>query len=490
MGSELNHPPSVDRATRPATGRGLAGLVLLLFALVAVLAASLFWLTLRLRAELRVQLLERDGNTLAEVARVMVAERLPEEEVGLTFDEPAVQMPVVLKLASQRGVIGARLYDGEGAFVAGFPKHLRGVPLVPGVRDQMLALRAVSRYLPEVEPADIIRPEFLPNTVAGDTIRLREVTLPLYRAGQTRPAGIAQLLMEGDSLATQYQNLDRHLAATGLVILLGASVLLCGTVIFAWNRLARSRRLLQERTLNLEQLNRELTFALKTAAVGSVTAHLLHGLKSPLTGLKNFASRRSRTAGEDTEEWRDVLEVTRKMQAMVADVAALLNDSGSTRDHLVQLADFRRQLAGRLANRFPKVVLELSLDGDEVTTLSARDVSLMYFILEQLVENAVQAAGEDQPVRIDGRVADYTLLLDVTDRGPGIAEELRDQLFTPVQSTKAGGTGIGLAICRHLAGSMNAQLELVQTGREGSRFRLSLPLHLTPAEVAAEQVAR
>jgi signal transduction histidine kinase len=342
MGSELNHPPSVDRATRPATGRGLAGLVLLLVALVAVLAASLFWLTLRLRAELRVQLLERDGDTLAEVARVMVAERLPEEEVGLTFDEPAVQMPVVLKLASQRGVIGARLYDGEGAFVAGFPKHLRAVPLAPGVRDEMLALRAVSRYWPEVEPADIIRAEFLPNPVAGDTIRLREVTLPLYRAGQTRPAGIAQLLLEGDSLAAQYQNLDRHLAATGLVILLGASLLLCGTVSFAWSRLARSRRLLQERTLNLEQLNRELTFALKTAAVGSVTAHLLHGLKSPLTGLNNFASRRSRTAGEDTEEWRDVLEVTRKMQAMVADVATLLNDSGATREHAVPLADFRR----------------------------------------------------------------------------------------------------------------------------------------------------
>ncbi len=490
MGSELNHPPSVDRAPPPATGRGVAGLILLLFALVVVLAASLFWLTLRLRAELRVQLLERDGDTLAEVARIMVAERLPEEEVGLTFDEPAVQMPVVLKLASQRGVIGARLYDGEGVFVAAFPKHLRAVPLAAGELNQFLGLKAVSRYLPEVKPAEIIRAEFLPHTVAGDTIRLREVTLPLYRAGQTRPAGIAQLLMEGDSLATQYQNLDRHLAATGLVILLGASVLLCGTVIFAWTRLARSRRLLQERTLNLEQLNRELTFALKTAAVGSVTAHLLHGLKSPLTGLKNFVSRRSRTAGEDTEEWRDVLEVTRKMQAMVADVATLLNDSGSTRDQAVRLADFRQQLAGRLANRFPKVPVALSLTGGDDTTLSAREVSLMNFILEQLVENAIQAAGEDQPVRIDGRIADYTLILDVTDHGPGIADELRDQLFNPVQSTKAGGTGIGLAICRHLAGSMQAQLELVQTGLRGSRFRLSLPLgRLTQATVTAQSAS-
>lgn len=467
----------------------MAGLVLLLFALLTVLAASLFWLTLGLRAELRVQLLDREGATLAEVARVMVADPLPEEEVGLTFDEPAVQMPVVLKLASQRGVIGARLYNGEGEFVAAFPKHLRAAPLATDVREQAVALKAVSRFLPAVEPAEIIRPELLQASAVAGALRLREVTLPLYRAGQTRPAGIAQLLMEGDSLAMQYQNLDRHLAATGLVILLGASLLLCGTVVFAWNRLARSRRLLQERTLNLEQLNRELTFALKTAAVGSVTAHLLHGLKSPLTGLKNFASRRSRTAGEDTEEWRDVLEVTRKMQSMVTDVARLLNDSGSMRDHKVLLADFRRQLADRFANRFPNVEVELSLSGDEFTALSARDVSLMNFILEQLVENAIQAAGEDQPVRIDGRIADFTLILDVTDCGPGIAEELKDQLFNPVQSTKAGGTGIGLAICRHLAGSMKAHLELVQTGLGGSRFRLSLPIHLTPDEVAAEQVA-
>jgi hypothetical protein len=51
---------------------------------------------------------------------------------------------------------------------------------------------------------------------------------------------------------------------------------------------------------------------------------------------------------------------------------------------------------------------------------------------------------------------------------------VRQQLFSPVQSTKAGGSGIGLAISRQIAASIGARLELVRSGPDGTEFSLSL----------------
>ena len=70
----------------------------------------------------------------------------------------------------------------------------------------------------------------------------------------------------------------------------------------------------------------------------------------------------------------------------------------------------------------------------------------------------------------------------VTDQGPGLPAAVQAALFTPVTSTKAGGTGIGLALSGQLARHLGAELGLVRTGADGTEFCLRLP---SSAEVPA-----
>ena len=65
------------------------------------------------------------------------------------------------------------------------------------------------------------------------------------------------------------------------------------------------------------------------------------------------------------------------------------------------------------------------------------------------------------------------ILIDVIDNGPGVPQEIKDEIFSPFFTTKETGTGLGLAICRNLSRKINAELFLLPS-KDGSHFQLAL----------------
>jgi C4-dicarboxylate-specific signal transduction histidine kinase len=64
----------------------------------------------------------------------------------------------------------------------------------------------------------------------------------------------------------------------------------------------------------------------------------------------------------------------------------------------------------------------------------------------------------------------------VTDKGAGVPEKYRAQLFESFFTTKLKGVGLGLSICKTIAGAHGGNLKYAQREQGGSRFTLSLPL--------------
>ena len=121
------------------------------------------------------------------------------------------------------------------------------------------------------------------------------------------------------------------------------------------------------------------------------------------------------------------------------------------------------------------------LDGDE---------DLLHRAVFNLVLNAVQATGADGHVQVHvhrqaarhpaassaphGHPGDV-LVISVTDDGPGVPADLRDRLFEPFVSGKAGGTGLGLPVV-HRAVEAHRGVVLVDTLSAQTRFSILLPL--------------
>jgi signal transduction histidine kinase len=108
-------------------------------------------------------------------------------------------------------------------------------------------------------------------------------------------------------------------------------------------------------------------------------------------------------------------------------------------------------------------------------------VQTLVRVLMNLMLNAADAFGPDPRgarVQVRMRVHGDRVTCDVRDNGPGVAPEIRDRLFQPFTTTREeeGGTGLGLSLSRDLIRAEAGELELLETGPQGTTFRLSLPL--------------
>jgi signal transduction histidine kinase len=106
----------------------------------------------------------------------------------------------------------------------------------------------------------------------------------------------------------------------------------------------------------------------------------------------------------------------------------------------------------------------------------------------QVITNLLRNAADSMPnggaltlrTRRDGQMA----LLQVTDTGTGIPPDLMERIFSPFFTTKASGTGLGLAVSRKIVDDHGGRVEVQSKLGEGTTFSIYLPLHRPATAVA------
>jgi signal transduction histidine kinase len=301
----------------------------------------------------------------------------------------------------------------------------------------------------------------------------------LHRQGQNQLLGVAQFILDGQDIAAEFAALDRHLYLYVAAAFSGGTLIIVAALIWAFRRLQQTNRLLQERTANLLNANHELALAAKTSALGAVTAHLIHGLRSPLSGLQSFVANRDPTEpARDDSEWQSAVATTRRMQIMISDIVRVLNEHDGLSRYEVTLAEMMQMISARTLPAVREAGVNLQIDSTAEGVLVSRDANLILLILENVIHNAIHATRAGGTVTIRAIEDGGTVVCEVRDQGPGFPEPLRCSLFVPCRSSKEGGSGIGLAISKQLAGHLGAELELRSSSADGCVFALSLPPEL------------
>jgi putative PEP-CTERM system histidine kinase len=134
---------------------------------------------------------------------------------------------------------------------------------------------------------------------------------------------------------------------------------------------------------------------------------------------------------------------------------------------LIQRVVDQRAKSGGAAIQFDCEVRPADVMGDE-HRLTA--------ILSHLIQNAMDAAGEEGKVTIGVHRIHDMVALDVTDNGHGMDPAfIRDQLFQPFQTTKGSGYGIGAYQCRELIRELGGRLTVHSVPGEGTTMSVALP---------------
>ncbi len=448
---------------------------------LVVLGGTLAWSVFDLRSRFRTQRVEHDGEILEAVT---VMQHLNDQAAGDTLaslTDPGEQFELALKVSKLRDVLGVRLYAGDGKFVNAFPAYITETTLPAADLNELENLRPVSHYSAN---ARMDEQDLLAETNTPDA-PLLFVEVPLPTDDQKHLAGVIQFLMDGTSIARQYAELDRNLALQFSVeFVAGASVLALGLG-WAMRRVQTANRLLAERTRNLLDANRELALSAKISAVGAVTAHLIHGLKNPLSGLASFVSSQ-RTGGD--ADWQEAFSTTQRMQEMINRVVRVLQEQQSGVEYEISAGELVGMLAQKAgpATEAANVRFETSCTSGE--NLSNCEADLVLLVLENLVQNAIEATPAGKLVRLTVINSRDGLVFEVFDQGHGLPATVAANLFTPCTSTKKGGGGIGLAISKQLAQHLGATLELVNHSTAGCVFRFTVPAGKTLHRTAQSNI--
>jgi signal transduction histidine kinase len=104
------------------------------------------------------------------------------------------------------------------------------------------------------------------------------------------------------------------------------------------------------------------------------------------------------------------------------------------------------------------------------------DPEQLYRILLNILRNAAEAVENGGTIVIGAERRGARVLIDIADNGAGVPEAVMHQIFQPFASAaRPGGTGLGLAIARDLARAHGGDIVLIETGPNGTRFRIEIP---------------
>lgn len=466
------HPPptATTEPERPwLRSRHLPALVI--GAMLGIFALGILAVTLHLRTEIREDIARREGEILHSVATMLQA-----EEDRALLDEPSVQLNVLLKTSRLKGVIAARLFDAQGGFVSAFPTYVSDGVLAEKDHARLRDLQTVAR------PRERAAHTGLFQASRGEEVPLElyEIVVPLHAQGERKLLGIAQFILDGRGLASELRGIDQSLAnqATAVFVLGGA--LMVVALRWAFGRLQRAQAQLARRSRSLLEANRELALASKTSAVGALAAHLLHELKSQLFGIQALlAGRRTSDADKAEPAWRTATDSAQRMQALITQLLGVIrNEQGAANSYEVSLNELAGIVTAQAMPLARACDVHFTAEVKSPGTVSSRAANLVGIILGHLVQNAIQATPRRKSVRLTLLGEPHGVRCEVRDEGRGFPGELRPLLFKPCLSTKEGGSGLGLALCKQLAGHLDAELELEQSTAHGCVFSLTLPENL------------
>jgi signal transduction histidine kinase len=441
-----------------------------------ILGGIILLTTHQTRGRIRAQIIGRDREILHAVARMQMPKAAEADEGMGSLEDPANQLAVIMEISKLSGVMGARLFDAQGHFVESVPGDLTETTVSGPELAWLHAGRPVSQFYASLPWSQL----FLPDATKSPEQRespVLEVAVPLQETREQRLVGIAQFVIEGYSIAQEFARLDRHLWRQALTAFAAGALILAAAITWSFRRLNHAHRLLAERTEHLLKANQELALTAKTSAVGAVTSHLIHGLRNPLAGLQSFvAGLGASLADHPGTDLQQAMAATRRMQAMINEVIAVLREEEGTGQYEIPLQELVELISAKAQTLCRERGVRLTTAMQAQAILGNRAANLVALILANLVQNAVEATPSGGEVALHLQADGESLRCEVHDQGAGFPEGRSP--FVPCSSQKEGGSGIGLAISKQLANHLGAGLELHLSSPRGCVFRLQLPASL------------
>ena len=236
----------------------------------------------------------------------------------------------------------------------------------------------------------------------------------------------------------------------------------------------------------MREVQAELAHANRLATMGQLAASIAHEVNQPIGAARNNAHAALRFLAKDPPE---LAEVSEALECVVNDTYRAGGIISRIRDQVKKVPPRKEgvDLNEAIGNVTALVRGELSKNGVRVDMQLAEGLPPVHAdrvqlqqVMLNLILNAIEAMVGVEPEARElmictGSSPSQGLLVTVGDSGPGIAPEDRERVFESFYTTKAGGVGIGLSICRSIIDAHGGRLWADAHQPRGAAFRFTLP---------------
>jgi PAS domain S-box-containing protein len=248
------------------------------------------------------------------------------------------------------------------------------------------------------------------------------------------------------------------------------------------------RKRAEEERERLRHVEADLAHINRVSMMGELSASIAHEVNQPLTGIVSNGSACLRfLAGDapDLEEARDAVrdivrdgkragEVIARIRSLTKRTAPRnekLDMNETIRDVLVLVGDEAKRKSVGIGTRF----------ADDLFPVSGDRVQLQQVVLNLLMNGIEAMSGTNEGARqvtiTTRNIDDGQVQVTVQDSGTGIDPNALGKIFDPFYTTKPGGMGMGLSICRSIVQSHGGRLWATANNGHGTSFHFSLPKH-------------
>ncbi len=226
----------------------------------------------------------------------------------------------------------------------------------------------------------------------------------------------------------------------------------------------------------LAEAQGRLARAERLATTGQLSAGIAHNINNILTVISTNAELLQLSPAHAGKATADIVDAVERGSALVRSLLDLAAGKSRLRLELVRLTELAGSVLSMVDVRLSRqqVAVQLELPPDLVITT---DSGILHQALLNLILNALQVMPQNGRLTLGAALECGTIRIWVSDTGPGIPPEHRDQIFQPFFTTKENlhGTGLGLPTSLALVRALGGEIEMSSTPGVGTTFTVLLP---------------
>lgn len=225
-----------------------------------------------------------------------------------------------------------------------------------------------------------------------------------------------------------------------------------------------------------EDLARQVATGERLAAIGRIAAGVAHEIRNPIAAMRLKAE--NALAGDTERKGQALLAMLGQIERLDSLLRRLLNITERNEPNLkpVVLGAFLESCVAAHTER--AAVKNITLRHRAHAEQGCFDPEQMRSALDNLILNAIAASPPESQVIITAALQGESLILSVSDQGPGPPPDIREHLFEPFVTGRPDGTGLGLSVVCEVAKAHSGTVELI-TANNGTCFRIAIPWQLS-----------